>query len=946
MNIENLLPHLPVALCEMTLKLEDSDVKVQRIRFLNECMTKISGWREEDLKDPHLWLLENLHPEDRSKLGSSLLGYLKEGKPTNVVCRLKSKDDRYLHLLHVNLEARKEGDGLYRLFVLLQDVSEQEELKQVLSTLEEIPYVGIVIYRDRILYMNEPAIEELGYTKEEVLGKNVDFFVKEEYRQSVREAMMRRLRGESFERTYIELPVITKGGEEKTIFAFAKTIIWKGKPAGLVVFVDITKRKKYEKLFYALKDVNSLIVKSDDVNEMLKGVCRILYSKVGFRMVFSALIEEDRLKPVEICGHDEGFVKELSLKLERDKSLMDSIQRGDISVVDDASQLVSKEAKDMVARDYMSSCLIPVMSKGRAVALLGIYSPTPSTFTQEELELLREIQYDLSFAFDYVEKEKYLKIINTAIEKGHEWVVITDEEGTILYANGAVAEISGYSKEEIIGNTPRLFKSGYHTKEFYERLWKTIKSGQIFQYVFVNRRKNGELFYLDQSIVPVSLGDGSLRFVGIGKDITFEKYLEEELSRIKYVDPITGLLNRNGFITSSEAILEREKERSHALFILDLVNFTAVNQVYGTSFGDKVLAKVAQVLKGRLFKRDVVARLGSDEFAVLARGVDSRNIHTLINKLLEAFSNPLEVEGKNIKVSVNIGAAVYPDDAQSTLELLQKASLAMSFVRKSGENNYGFYNEDINLSVVKFFDVKREIERALQDSRFLLYYQPFYYTTTKKIAGLEALLRMIDEEGNILPPSRFISVLERTELIKEVEEVIIHKVKQFVDEHSLKVPVSVNVSPKSFKDTDFLNLIKETVKEIKAPIILEITERLLIEDKDYTKEFLEEMRKADVKVAVDDFGTGYSSLVYLESLPVDILKIDMQFVHRMLTNPKSLAIVQTIIELGRRLEFETIAEGIETKEQLKVLELLNPTMIQGFLLSKPLPEEEVIKLLL
>ncbi len=944
---------LPVAVYSGLAQLKGGRIFVRDLRFLNRCIERLTGFTPEEIESNPRWWEENVHEEDRNRAFFRCED-LREGVGVRTF-RFRRKEGGYLLIKDTagNLDCGEEEE--FEVLGVWEVLEEEGECREVFEAIDRAPAVGILIYRDRIVYANRAAADILGYSPEELLSLRPEDVVAEEFKERVRETVARRLKGEQFENLYKELPVVTGEGVRKIISLFSRTVRWKGEPAGFVIFLDVTKRKRYERFFRVLRDVNQLIISAVDERELLDRICELLVREAGFRMVWVGVPDPEThyVVPLNICGYGRDYVSRI--RISTDASVPEgrgptgtALREGRIVINPDTrtNPAVEPWREEMLRRGFLSSCAIPLRRDNRTVAILNIYSGVPHMFTEEELELLEEIQRDLSFALERIEKEKFMKMTNAAIEKGHEWVLITDEEGTILYANHVVEEISGYRREELVGKNPRIFKSGYHSREFYRGLWQTLRAGKTFHALFVNRKKNGEVFYLDQTIVPIPVGREGVRFVGLGKDVTSEKFLREELARLKYLDVVTGLPNREGFLAGVELALQKDRDLSHVLFIIDVVDFTGINQVYGTTVGDRVLREIGTILKEALFKRDIVGRIGGDEFGVLARGVAEKEISSLTGKLLNVLSGAFEVEGRTIRLSVNVGASLYPKDAGGATELIEKAFLALAFAKREGENTCRFFSEEINSMVRGYFRMRDELEEALREDRFLFYFQPFYYADTRSVAGLEALIRLKDKSGRILTPREFIFTLERTGLIRDVEDRMLEKLREFILRHRRRVTVSFNVSPKSFRDERFVEKIREVSKGIGRFLVLEITERLLVENQDYAKNFLEEVRAAGVKVAIDDFGTGYSSLAYLESLPADILKIDMQFVHKIAENPKSLAIVETIIELARRLGMKTTAEGVETEEQLRILNELGINYVQGFLLARPMPEEEISLLLI
>ncbi|WP_457600113.1 EAL domain-containing protein [Hydrogenivirga sp.] len=951
---EQVFKNLPVVIYEAEAEISERKFRIKSINFLNDWVEKLTGWSIDEIKANPDWLFENIHPEDREKILVECRELSEGNDLITRSYRLRRKDGRFVYILDTTYLLECIDENSIKVLGVWEDISQEQTYYDVFAAIDNAPAVGMLIYQKGIVYANRAASEMFGYEPGELIGKPVHELVTEEYTDYVKDVAARRLKGEQFDRIYAELPILRKDGTVGIAYTFTRTIYWRGEPAGLVIFFEITKQKKFERLFRVLKDINQLIISAYDDEELLSEVCALLVDRAGFRMVWVGVPDEKTkyVKPIKVCGHDEGYVSRIRISI--DESTPEgrgptgsALREGKIVVNPDTrtNPAVAPWREEMLKRRYLSSCAIPLQLRGKTVGVLNIYSSTPNMFSEEELELLREIQRDISFALERIEKEKFMKLINTAIEKGHEWVLITDEEGNIIYVNRAVEEISGYSQDELLGKNPRIFKSGYHTNKFYRSLWRTIKSGRSFQAVFVNKKKDGELFYLDQTITPVGVGKKGVRFVAFGKDITSEKYLEEEIARLKYLDALTGLPNRDGFLAAVSLNLEKEKDNEHALFLIDILDFSGLNEVYGSEIGNEILRKVASLIRNELFNRDVVSRVGGDEFAVLARGISEKDLTTITDKLFNLFSAPIQVDGKSIKVNINVGASLYPRDAKTAQELIEKASTALSFAKKEGENTYRFFSKDINKMVQEHFRWRTYLEKAIREDRFIFYFQPIYSLPDLKVVGCETLLRLRGPRGKILTPGEFIFVLEKTGLIREVEDRMLEKLKEFIVKHKRKYMVTFNVSPKSFRDERFLKKVKKVAKSVGRNMVLEITERLFVEDPDYAMEFLEDVRSTGVKVAIDDFGTGYSSLAYLERLPVDVLKIDMSFVHKMNENPKSLAVVETIIELARKLGIETIAEGVEDEEQLKLLKLLGCNYVQGYHLSKPMSEKQIERVL-
>ena len=602
----------------------------------------------------------------------------------------------------------------------------------------------------------------------------------------------------------------------------------------------------------------------------------------------------------------------------------------------DKSGLDSSIKDKIKSYGYNSFFVIPIFKKNKLYGFLTGGSSEKGFINKDVKSILNEIKKDLGFALDKIENLKELQIITNAIEKSKEWFMITDSEGRIVYANQTVSRISGYKKEEIIGNTPRIFKSEYQTKNFYKKLWKSIKAGKDFEAVFVNRTKDGKLFYLDLLIHPIKLKNKEIFFVATGRDITKEVYLSSEIEKYKFYDPLTQLLNAYGFSFNISEKLKNTRNLG-VLIIIDIYNMSYINNVYGEDTGDKLLQFLAKQLETNFKKEDIKARIGGDEFGLFIHGLKKKeDIKIILERIYEIFSSPVKINSLEIEVSFNIGISIYPVDGRSFQTLYKKAFIALTSAKKEGKNVIKFYNPQMEKLARKSIFIENLVKRAIKDNLFVFHYQPYFTREGFKLVGAESLVRIKDGE-KIYYPDSFIDFLEKSEFITEFEDILIKNAIEKIKQWGIKV--SINISGRSFLDEYFYKKFENIPQEIRQKIILEVTERELLRDIKLAQHNIQNLKKLGLSIAIDDFGTGYSSFSYLKDLQIDMLKIDISFIRDMLKGKSEQAIVETIIQLAHRLGMKTLAEGVEKKEQVKLLQEFSCDYLQGYYFQKPIDEE-------
>ncbi len=1135
--------------------------------------------------------------------------------------------------------------------------------------------IGVYIYEKdgKVVYANDTAAKIFGYDdRKEFIGKSFLEHIRDKQVDAIKAAINKRLKGEVFPAEYFYVTLKIKGGGYRFVEAFAYTIKYKGKFAGLVIFIDRTKEKSLERLYSSLSEINQLIIKINSEDELIKKACDVLVDKVGYPVVGVGEIDKSNLDvklvyvKYNLNGVDE-ILNSLSLSVDRNKIcgkgvMSEAFADKRVAYRDDVFADPNLQCWHGYYNklNLRSVCSIPAIKNEEVKYIFFIADALRDSFSEENIGLLEEFKEDISYALDNIELEKKAKILERAISISHDWTLITDSEGTINYANKTVEKISGYKLREIIGKRPSIFKSGYHSDRFYKELYETLRKGEIFDGVMVNKTKYGSLVYLDKSIVPIIENGRIENFVDISKDITdnvlknkqlefqskiyntlfhvshlsitaeseesflkkltsvfvdymgmdasfvsilsssklsvYSKYskdkkllefikfstsqfepliklgmarffplqkslkkgkvffmnsikqfleanlkdyendvkkeflekthlfnvkscaslpiikgnrvigsavilsheenifdsdiykllnmivnqikfslnrfekekfskmtmtalnsgfefivilddefnvsyvnkktldisgyslnevlgnhytmflsdnydnefhraflkqlkegiafsnilkfkskkgehrdffvtilpfivkgrvtnyiaygkqitdktaLEDRLNKMLNYDSNTRLININYFRKVLDKLLENYKKLG-AVAIINPIGFKKINEAYSFSFGDKILKKIAERIKSTVKSIDIVGKLDSDRFGVILKDLKNEfDALVILEKILEELSQPYIYEGRIISLSFNAGLSLIPRDGKSANELLRKATVALSGIGSDSNKKIGFFSKGLEEKVVNGLKLKIELEKALNNNDFIMFYQP-YVDADGKISGAESLLRWY-RNGKIVPPGEFIDYLEQVNLIVDIERKSLKNVAELIKriekEKKTLIPISVNLSKKSLINMDLYGEIKKLIESYKldsSHLKIEMVERAFFENFGKINKLICDVNDLGVLFYLDDFGTGYSSLSYISNIPIDVVKIDISFIRKILVDKKARSIVDSIIYLAKNLGIKTVAEGVEEEEQFRVLKKMGCDYFQGYLFYRPMPEKDFLKLL-
>ena len=551
-----------------------------------------------------------------------------------------------------------------------------------------------------------------------------------------------------------------------------------------------------------------------------------------------------------------------------------------------------------------------------------------------------------------VRVKQRLSAFRSAVEHSDNSVVMTDAERNIIYVNEVFERDSGYKASEVLGKNPRILKSDLVDQSYYDELNDALNRGEKWEGEFVNRKKDGSLFHEKASIVPVYIDNELVNYLAIKLDIT--KYVEQqkEMDFLAYHDSLTKLPNRIYFEERLEQVLvmSRRKKTTAAILFIDLDRFKVINDTLGHHIGDEMLKTVANRIKAVLRKGDMLARLGGDEFVVILEMMKEKNEPARVSKkIIAAIREPIEVNSYTLTTTASIGIALFPDDGDEMHTIIKHADSAMYEAKKLGKDRFHYYQEELSINSHQRLKIEQALRHAIVNSELSLSYQPQYDLKSKRIIGVEALIRWYNEELGQVGPDEFIPIAEETGLIIDIGEFVFEEAcKTFVELQksvSTLETIAINVSSVQIHQDNFLKRIQDIIERVGIAahhIEIEITERYLMEYSESSLTVLDDLRNLGLKISIDDFGTGYSSMSYLKKLPIDTIKVDKSFIDEIASDKNDYEITKAIIALSSSLEYSVVAEGIETLEQEESLKELDCGTGQGYYFCKPLTKQKLL----
>ena len=565
----------------------------------------------------------------------------------------------------------------------------------------------------------------------------------------------------------------------------------------------------------------------------------------------------------------------------------------------------------------------------------------------------------LAQVVDSIERElmlrkqnKKLNIMNQImLSRTRNGIVITDENGITTEFNNFAEKISNNSRESVMGrNILESHVTGTYFKEVIEHE-KIVNNEEI---KFTDEDGNLVVCLFDAQ--PIYEDDKMIGAFGQFRDISDRYTLQEQYNYLAFHDDLTNLPNRRYINKEIASIIEEinsGKNRTLALLFIDLDRFKIINDNFSHSYGDKLLIEVSNRLSSCLGEKDILARMGGDEFVFLLQDfADAEYVTKKADEILDLLLQPFLVNGKELHTTASIGVAIYPDYPITTEQLLVYADNAMYEAKSQGKNCYVVHTSELLDAMLEDYMLEVDLRRALEQNEFVLHYQPQINNDTGKLIGFEALIRWQHPKLGMIPPGKFIKLAEENGLITQIGEWVINEActqnKKWQDAGMTPVKMSINLSTQQFLTRNLVSYMKEVLERTQIDpsyMVVEITEYMAMEY-EYSISVLEQLKALGIGISIDDFGTGYSSLNYLKNFPIDYIKIDRSFVGEMMNNEEDAVIIKATISLAHNLHKEVIAEGVETQEQLDFLKKHHCDISQGYFFSRPLPADEIEKIYL
>ncbi|SMY33503.1 EAL domain-containing protein [Photobacterium andalusiense] len=547
----------------------------------------------------------------------------------------------------------------------------------------------------------------------------------------------------------------------------------------------------------------------------------------------------------------------------------------------------------------------------------------------------------------WVKREQKLKGLSRAVEQSEEAVIITDKFGFIEYVNSSYEKTTGEKSNNIIGlNSKTIFKRYINDNEKIVDIQSKLNQGQTIQRIITQKNTDNTIHYLDNTISPIrDENDRISNYISTSKDITERINYEHRLHHLAHYDQLTTLPNRTMFITEvNKKILEAKKNKSQiSIFVIEIDLFKKLHDSLGNDNIENILVIISKRIRSNLRDINLLSRLNNNQFGVIIQSaLQKKSINYLATRLLNNIQAPISYDSKLISISASIGISFQTNKVITAEQIIKNANIALSSARDKTKNRYCYFSPEMETETTHKLELESELRKSINTDRYEFYYQPKVLAHSHTLTGVEALLRWRDKDGHYQAPVDIIPLLESSGLILEAGIFLIEKAcyqLQQWQQQGLVISMAINISAKQLLESDLTTILTTAINKAgcnPAYLELEITESVLMTDIELAYQKLIELKKIGIKIAIDDFGTGYSSLAYLSRFPINILKIDREFVKELPYNRDSITIIEAIITLAHNLGLTVVAEGVENIEQIDFLESIGVEEFQGYYFNKPL----------
>jgi diguanylate cyclase (GGDEF)-like protein/PAS domain S-box-containing protein len=727
-------------------------------------------------------------------------------------------------------------------------------------------------------------------------------------------------------------------------------------------------------LYAALSQCNQAIVRSKNEAELFPKICQDAVIFGGMKMAWIGLFDEESqlLAPVASYGTGTEYLDLLKISVD-DKNITGRGPSGTAFredkpfwCLDFHNDPATEFWHELSTKfEWGASAALPLHRNGKVVGTFNIYADDQNVFDTEGQNLLIEMTSDIDFALDNFdvenEREQFKgklleseEISRLVLENSLDAIINMNSEGLVIEWSGAAHKMFGYKREDALGQKLSNLIIPVRDREAHikgmNRVIATNQSNMTGRRVEVSALRSDDTeIPVEMSVAKIETGN-LVFFSAFVRDITDRKESESQIQKLAHFDALTSLPNRillQDHFKYALSLIKRNNGKLAVIF-LDLDHFKDINDTLGHSIGDLLLIEVAKRLQSTLREEDTLSRLGGDEFILILPGTDSRGAANVAQKLLSIMAKPYHIDSFELTVTGSVGVALYPNDGTDFEILSQKADTAMYRAKQEGRNNYRFFTAEMQATSSRNLQLVNALRYALERNQLSLHYQPQVSLHQNCVIGTEALLRWHHPELGSISPAEFIPIAEDSGLIISIGEWVLRQaVKQaklWMEEGHAPLIMAVNISAIQFRHPDLPNLVTQILEEIGlAPeyLELELTEGVAMYDPQAAIEMMNNLHELGIRVSIDDFGTGYSSLSYLKKFKVYKLKIDQSFVRDISTDPEDKAIVSAIISMSKSLGLQTIAEGVETIEQLTYLRAQGCDEVQGFYYSKAMPADQL-----